>query len=239
MLSGHSTFKGVNSLAFVRFSGRVPLIKEKVILARTTEEWFQKLREDRAKNLALAQRGTAGQRKSLNRHGWAVLVTYESTGELWIPYWKVTNKRDPDGKIWSITYEAHPSQPAVSESRIEDAVAKLRRALEASKHFARTHQLDFWIEWFSCATGLLFDPTPEIPYYPDLVPTTYDPEARRLIAAASKSWVFGGMGSWSDLVFDDPASSVEYHVVTEQLYDAVVSGILAAINSSRCEFIEG
>jgi hypothetical protein len=38
-----------------------------------------------------------------------------------------------------------------------------------------------------------------------------------LVAAASKAWVFGWMGSWNDMGFEDKAEQQEYDEVSREL----------------------
>lgn len=72
-------------------------------------------------------------------------------------------------------------------------------------------------------------PSPEPPYHPDMLPQTgYSVEARQLLAMATRSWVFGGMGSWNDVGFGDPDVQAEYEEITSRLYGAVVDAIRAA-----------
>jgi hypothetical protein len=59
----------------------------------------------------------------------------------------------------------------------------------------------------------------------------YSLEARRLVAAAVRSWVFGGMGSWNDIGFSDPALLSVYNSVSEDLYMSVIEGFRDGINS--------
>jgi hypothetical protein len=66
----------------------------------------------------------------------------------------------------------------------------------------------------------------------DLLPATgYGLEARRLLVSADHAWVFGRMGSWNDLGFDDKAVQSEYEARTRELFAAVLGGIVTATNS--------
>lgn len=55
-------------------------------------------------------------------------------------------------------------------------------------------------------------------------------EQRALFNAASKAWVFGGMGSWNDTGPSDISLQPEYERVSDQLFDAVNSAVVAAVN---------
>jgi hypothetical protein len=58
----------------------------------------------------------------------------------------------------------------------------------------------------------------------------YSREARQLLSACERAWVFGGMGSWNDLGFREGDLQRRYDQVTPSLYEAVVGGIAAAVN---------
>ncbi len=73
---------------------------------------------------------------------------------------------------------------------------------------------------------------PVPPYFPDILPEEgYSLGARRLLASAMQSWVFGGMGSFNDLGYQDGETNDEYERIADSLYDSVSTAILAAVNS--------
>jgi hypothetical protein len=63
-----------------------------------------------------------------------------------------------------------------------------------------------------------------------LPPRGFSESARRLLATAARSWVFGGMGTWNDLTFDGSEEEA-YEEVSAELYDAVLGAFVAAANS--------
>ena len=150
----------------------------------------------------------------------------------WRPVWELGDPEAADQRIWDVRYEGvgassgeRPRQPAIASS--SDALADV---LGVAHEFAAAHDLDPWTEWFEDARTALVDPDPAPPYHPDLVPSGYPLGARRLLAAATRSWVFGGMGSWNDLGFEDRDDDATYRSVTRALYDAVLVGFVAAVN---------
>ena len=48
---------------------------------------------------------------------------------------------------------------------------------------------------------------------------------------AVKAWVFGGMGSWNDVYFDDREARTEYEAISRHLYSALLTALLASVNS--------
>ncbi len=65
-----------------------------------------------------------------------------------------------------------------------------------------------------------------------MVPPDFGPlGARQLLAAATRPWVFGGMDSWNDLWFEDPALGPRYEALTPALFEAVVAAIIGGGNA--------
>jgi len=48
---------------------------------------------------------------------------------------------------------------------------------------------------------------------------------------AVKAWVFGGVGSWNDVYYQDPEAAAEYAAVSRNLYGAVLLALVASVNS--------
>ena len=71
-----------------------------------------------------------------------------------------------------------------------------------------------------------------MPFHPDLLPDTgFSLEARQILASAAQADVFGGMGSWNDMGFEQVDTQREYKKVTKELYEAIKLDIIMASNS--------
>ena len=105
----------------------------------------------------------------------------------------------------------------------------LATAIEDARAFASSQDLTTWSDVFGKALAILEAESPEIPYHPDLLPEEVDLSCRRLMAAAASAYVFGGMGSWNDMWFEDDAAA-SYQDITRSLYQAVMFAIDAAAN---------
>ncbi|MEN2742119.1 hypothetical protein ABCS02_30420 [Microbacterium sp. X-17] len=159
---------------------------------------------------------------------WA-LVDDAPTPHLWQSHWAVHDRNRTDQRIWAVQLTGSPlgqswlAQPAPSSAQ-ED----LRAALDAIRGFAEgDDDIADWATWFTEALRLLDASEPVIPYYPDLAPEGLPRESRQLLAAAVKSWVFGGMGSWNDLAYSDAARKAEYDQRTAELYRSVLAALFA------------
>jgi hypothetical protein len=159
---------------------------------------------------------------------WA-LVDDAPTPRLWQSHWAVHDRNRADQRIWAVQVAGSPlgqswlARPAPTSARDD-----LRAALDAIRGFAEGDvDIADWAAWFREALRLLDVSEPVIPYNPDLAPEGLPLESRQMLAAAVKSWVFGGMGSWNDLASLDPARKAEYDQRTDELYRSVLAALIA------------
>jgi hypothetical protein len=159
---------------------------------------------------------------------WYVLATGSQPTEEWGATWRVIEPRPADDRIWTVTYAGTladgdtPLQPDLAQ-----AGSALDRALTDARNLARRLDEAEWATQFDEAISAT-DERP--PYQPDLIDPTYPDDARRLIAKASRAWVFGGMGSWNDLGFEDPARRAEHAEVSRLLFATLLQACIAAVN---------
>lgn len=224
-LEQNSTFQYVGQL---RFSFRPARRFARVVTANTTSEWFEQLKRRGAQRLSLCTSGAippllAG----FAGAPWGLASRGHRGAELWRTSWSVGDRDAADHRIWTVEYAGEPSLAALPVPEgVAEATARLTKALEDIRAFAAGEQThEAWVTWFDDALR-----TPdEIPYHLDMLPSDWDPGARRLAAAAAKSWVFGGMGSWND-GWPRPEVQAEYERVSNQLYSAVLVSLAASAN---------
>ena len=53
-----------------------------------------------------------------------------------------------------------------------------------------------------------------------------------MLKAAMSAWVFGGMGSWNDMGFEDAVTQSKYESVSESLFNVINEAIEASTNSA-------
>lgn len=115
---------------------------------------------------------------------------------------------------------------------IEDAYQDLERSITDAQTFSKNWNWD-WEKWFAEALEQLKIPTPVQTYYANLLPTTYENiMGRQLFAGAFKAWVFGGLGSWNDMLITDPSQDKEYQQISKRLYEAIIQSLGAVTNST-------
>ncbi|TDQ02721.1 MULTISPECIES: hypothetical protein [unclassified Leifsonia] len=202
--------------------------------------WLQHVKEGGSQRLTLligdgaASSGLPGHIEASFANGgrWAI-CTDGPRPRIWFCAWSVRDRADPNNRIWAVEMTSR-DLPAAMEPVVDLGSARtdLRTALQAIERFAQSTDLRSWAGWFAQALGLLDTSEPVIPYNPDLAPSTAPTENRQLLAAAVQAWVFGGMGSWNDLVFQDEAQQSAYLDVTRRLYATVLTAIATAANTA-------
>ena len=77
------------------------------------------------------------------------------------------------------------------------------------------------------------DPTPNKEYYHQdlIVVKNYSLAAQQLLFGGSTAWVFGGMGWWNDMGFEDKAINEKYKQISDELYGLLLKSIISATNS--------
>lgn len=170
---------------------------------------------------------------------WGVVGQGRRTGDAWYGRWEVNRSgvdpADLKPRIWEVKYRrVHGSWPIEAEPiDLVGRMEELRSALADAKDFAeRDPALATFAPWFEEALALESSNEPEIVWHPDMLSSVgYGLDARRLLAMGARSWVFGGMGSWNDVSFNDAETQVQYRRVSERLYEAVLSAVRDSTNS--------
>lgn len=166
---------------------------------------------------------------------WFIEAVYDTYSNAWASRWEVTDSDSPERKIWSVNYGLVAEKLSVMDLQIDNQIVKekLHRTLTEIAGFAKQQNLGNWQELFDRAKSILETDIPEKDYYhQDLIPgANYTLISKQLLFAASNAWVFGGMGSWNDLGFDNKEDDQSYEKLSAQLYSNINEAILAAVNS--------
>src|SRR2546426_2277021 len=248
LVGANSTFRYVASLEFHRSEGETPLQSVVEGTRRTqpsrledlrshqgTSAWFLQLRRAGALRLRIVKLPSKLDPPEFHAASfaggipWAILVGFPSSSELWVPKWKHEGGKKP----WKVYVSgfAVTRPPGQASMELTSAAEFLREVLKRALDLSTRSKLE-WTEDFSQALALLDSRSPEIPHHPDLLPSSgYSLFARQVMASGVRAWVFGGMGSFNDGWFGDPALREEYEALVPSLYGAVVNALLAATNS--------
>jgi hypothetical protein len=164
---------------------------------------------------------------------WMLAVRCPTATDYWMARWEVWNPDAPEQRIWRVTYglvgrdQAAPAPTAsLSDTRVAFESALTRIHAFSSKNDCRAFSESFAraLQALSGGTGMYG--------YKDLYrPGSLSRSSEAILAAAQSAWVFGGMGSWNDMIFDGEDER-EYEEASEELFSALTNAICAAANES-------
>lgn len=140
---------------------------------------------------------------------------------------------ETDKRVWTLRCVGRPDLANLApRPTIAEATAVLETAARAVRDLARRIDETFWAGFLDRALERLAGDDPATPYHDDVLPPSAELDRRRLLAAATGSYVFGGMGTWNDTgpPPDDEEANAEYDRVTPALYAAILDAVAAAVN---------
>jgi hypothetical protein len=252
-LSGHSLDPFFPANSTCQFCERVTfaLLRKRFLvgghrekeIAATPDQWFRSLKSRRAAGLRLIRtpdnRPDFPDRTSVAFVGgggtWWIEVLLPDNNEFWAARWSAGDRDAPDQKVWRVTYLG-PFAPPVSSARPVDLVQSSRE-LEASlreiRAFSAKHECDSFTRCFDNALETLASHgRGKHCYHHDLWPNgVLSTLGETILDACQESWVFGGMGSWNDMVFDGEEKET-YERISERLFQAINSAIEGAATST-------
>jgi hypothetical protein len=242
--STNTTFQFCNKIDFREFKKQFFFSKPKEkVVAENPIKWFEFLKTDGCKHLRLyfeysKDQSFAKDHKLAGLVGgggtWLIEAIYDSYSNYWANRWEVTNQNATDNKIWTVNYGITIAKQHISNLQIdnEKAKLKLRQTLIEIADFAFKQNLQSWGELFDKAIKTMDSTSPEANYHTDLIPLdNYSLTAKQLLFSAGNAWVFGGMGSWNDLGFDNKEDNETYDRLSEQLYSNINEAIIASTNT--------
>jgi hypothetical protein len=241
-----SVFQFCNGVKFVTFRKKLFSSEFKEVeIADDPYKWFKLLKKEKCKRLRVFYERSKDQTMGPDHKlagfvggggTWLIEAIFNKHSDFYANNWTVTNKDAVDKRIWSIKYgNTAWDQPIVDQQfDLLEAKSELAAALSNITAFANKHQLNNWADVFNRAKGALESNEPSAGFYhTDLVVTeNYSLLARQVLFAAGLAWVFGGMGSWNDLGFDNEEENKTYDELSVALYAAINKGVVAAINST-------
>ncbi len=242
---GSTLFQHCNTVDFRDFKKSLFFTKPKeIISAQDPLNWFQLLKKEGCIRLRLyykpAQKNQFGPEYMLAGFAggagtWLIETNFGSYSHYWQKRWQVTRKDAADNKIWGVNYVrlVKKFSPTNQQVDIQETKLRLTETLRELIDFCKQRDLKYWLETFEKALSILSDPTPnEFYYHKDLIVIkNYSLSAQQLLFSAATAWVFGGMGWWNDMGFDDKVVQEKYLQLSQQLYDELLQSILATTNS--------
>jgi hypothetical protein len=210
--------------------------------AANPDEWLAKLRDRGCRGLRAWRSASADEEAVADRFSvafvggggrWLIESVGPAGSDHWMASWKLGIRDHPDRKIWQVTYgriEQSRTTAAPEPASLDLLTQELQKLLPDAIAFARRHELDGFMEAFEAAlASLTAESEPDLH---GLAPPGQLPlAASRLVAASLHAWMFGGMGSWNDIVFQGKDDE-EYHRVSEKLFQLINAAAVEAVNRS-------
>jgi len=238
-LSANSSFQYTSLVKFARYKSNQD--KQGAEIAGSVSEWFSFLHSNKVTrlwNIAFSWK-----RKDFPEHvadafsggvTRAIQADLPNGFELWYPLWK-TGGQDKN-KPWIVEYRGLllANSHVLPVEKMSVVKNQLRQAVSQAEIFAQRPDVNasYWADFFTKSLELLDSSSPTTPIHPDMIPTCgFTLEARQVLASAVQSYVFGGMGSWNDMGFEEPEVNEEYGRITKELYEAVKFATTMASNS--------
>lgn len=232
-----STFQYVNEVRFTLTTGR---IVKRTHSARDPAAWLHGLDARGVTSLWLDPRTTgsglfpAHIAAALANGTRSAIVAKGHTAERWIATWNVGRPLAPDSRIWDVDYVGSAHRGGL-RGLLDIPSARERLVGATSEARDLAYQLG-WSEWarsFDEALAVGDSAAPRAPFHDDALPESSELPRRQLFGLASGAYVFGGMGSWNDMLPPDPSAEASYRRVTEELFAAVLQGVAAAVNPTQ------
>ncbi|MFY0631210.1 MAG: hypothetical protein JXR05_12570 [Flavobacteriaceae bacterium] len=241
----NSTYQYCNTLNFLYFKKKFFAGHKEVIVASSIQEWFQYLKKENVNKLLLVFRSDNSKLSDHKTAGfiggggnWFIEAEKLEFSDFWQSKWEVNpNKEDEeDYRVWNVTYGLTiPNQKHFEHFKydITNQKDKLRNTLLKISNFATSNEnTTGWEKTFNNAIETLENKNPSFDYHKDLIPEGSLPiENLQLLIAATKSFVFGGMGSWNDIGwFENEDLTKKYDEISAELYQVMNESIIAAVN---------
>lgn len=237
---GDALFQYSASLDFMTPREKGPLSH----VASGPVDWFEKLKKRECRGLRLhnspmkqnQKLGHIDERLLVGMVGggprWLVETVYPERSELWEGFDRIGDQKALDQKTWLSAYILLGE--AASAERMDTDIAgasiDLRDALISIEDVARAIPGGRFVDAFAGARATLDGQ--DLPYPLDFLQFTFvAPDARRLLNATGKAWVFGAMGSWND-VMPDAALKPRYDSASQTLFAALQRAVLVVANST-------
>lgn len=210
--------------------------KRKTIISNTPNEWIEDLSKDNTgislsyNSLANSDRMTAG---LIGGGGKWVLHSHgPGTTKAWEADWTVGYPNDQDQKIWEVKYLGEDIRSPGLDFASPKTNELLASLIEIEK-FAIDQDLDGFSTCFRKSIETLESRGKILHgYHQDLVPDCYETyDAKFILDACQSAWVFGGMGSWNDMMFEGDAQ-MQYEKLSDNLFRNLIGAIVDASNST-------
>lgn len=233
----NSTLVYNNSLIFNNYKNTL----ETHVIANSPQQWFEFLKKDDCKKLRIFYRHSENQLQLKDFESaafvggggnWMIEAVYNNHSNYW-GFNEESNKSKTDNRIWKTEFFVVKNKVSSQKSEsIDKAKHNLFVALTNITMFAVKENQKHWVGEFERAKKVLTDPNPTVEYYTDfIVPASLSLQAKQLLFSANIADVFGGMGSWNDILYDTKEADNLNKKLSADLFDKINDAILTALNN--------
>jgi hypothetical protein len=204
-------------------------------LANNPNEWFRYLKEKDYSRLYLfynptnkpqlqEQTGTAFAGGSGQ---WTIIAEKNGMCDIWA---QKAQLEQGEVRIYYYIQSKDAEIPKITITQLDKVKLYLREILKDMVGFTIKSNLSNWQDVFQKALICLsIDDEEELMEKDYLPEDCFSLEAKQVLVTCDQAWVFGGMGSWSDVVQVHDYNL--YSRLTANLYDTLCKAIASAINS--------
>lgn len=239
----NSSFEHCHSVEFKEINKKYFFSKKtEIVCAENPIEWFELLKKEGCKKLRLFYQSEKEDDHKLagfvgGGGNFFIECVFENYSDFWINNWNYDENLDE--KPWKVFYgKAVSKQPTRNQQYdLVEIRTKLKSVLEEITEFAFKETTENWGNIFEKSKNTLESDKPESEFYHNdlIVQNNYELENRQLLMSASKSFVFGGMGSWNDMWFENEETEKKYNELSTVLYGMMMKTIVGTINKDKRE----
>jgi hypothetical protein len=166
---------------------------------------------------------------------WLIEAVSGAKADLWEGFDRLGDRNHPERRIWKSAYllqgETAP-QDAVAFS-LTASIAEIDAILVKIEKLAIDMGAGNFADCFSGARAALAGVPDRVEGMAADAQTyaAFTPDMLRLFEAANTAWVFGGMGSWNDLVAPDHLEA-RYEQLSEELFRALTDAVCVLANAT-------
>jgi hypothetical protein len=210
--------------------------------------WFARLRKEEVSGIRMSygpsNKNSVPDRTLVGFVGgggkWLIETYQRDRTYSWEPRWRVGDRERKDKRIWRVAYVRISSSDQLGSGQVQDLAqlkTELRHILIEVAQFSRSQNLDNFTTAFESGIVRLDSRSPfEDLYHDDLAPAGFlSLDACQLLGSVEAAWVFGGMGSWNDVYFEEKERA-RYDDLSEKLYRLLNQALVAAANSRSVSF---
>ena len=230
----HPAAKNYRNIKFVE---KIPKLLQykRDIISENPNDWFKYLKKKNISRLFLNyhERSEKKVKSTLDsildktENSWNIIAQRNGTYDIWNLKRQLENA---DDMHYYYPIASNIELKEIKYPKLDTTKLYLKEILTDLVNFTKRNELNNWTNVFNHSLDLLVNNNPLDLLSEDFLPkSSYKIEALQILAACDNSWVFGGMGSWNDVVNVDNYDL--YLRLTANLYNTLCKAFMYAINS--------